>query len=41
MNYNFKFSKNIKNSFYWRGMNCWGWATWKDRWKIIKKIPQE
>ena len=39
-NYNFKFSKNIKkNSFYWRGMNCWGWATWKDRWKNYKKNP--
>ncbi len=36
-NYNFKFSKNIKkNTFYWRGMNCWGWATWKDRWKNYK-----
>ena len=19
--------------FFWRAMNCWGWATWADRWK--------
>ena len=36
-NYNFKFSKNIKkNSFYWRGMNCWGWLHGKIDGKIIK-----
>ena len=22
-------------------MNCWGWATWKDRWKCYKKNPKE
>ena len=23
--------------FLWRGMNCWGWATWSDRWCFYKK----
>ena len=36
-NYEIKFPKILKNTFYWRGMSCWGWATWKDRWKNYKK----
>ena len=31
--------------FLWRLMNCWGWATWKDRWinyeKDVKKTISE
>ncbi|MDK2792754.1 MAG: hypothetical protein PWQ25_1617 [Deferribacteres bacterium] len=23
--------------FFWRVMNCWGWATWADRWKYYEK----
>jgi len=23
--------------FLWRLMNCWGWATWSDRWKSFEK----
>ncbi len=23
--------------FFWRVMNCWGWATWEDRWKNFDK----
>ena len=22
-------------------MNCWGWATWKNRWKFYKKEPKK
>lgn len=25
--------------FFWRGMNCWGWATWNDRWSRFEKNP--
>lgn len=25
----------------WRFMNCWGWATWEDRWSHFVKNPQE
>jgi hypothetical protein len=38
---------NIKNklcfdkqdAYLWRVMNCWGWGTWKNRWKFFKKNP--
>jgi len=23
--------------FLWRVMNCWGWATWQDRWQYFEK----
>ena len=27
-------------SFLWRTMHCWGWATWGDRWMHFEKNPQ-
>ncbi|MEM5947463.1 glycosyltransferase [Spirochaetia bacterium 38H-sp] len=27
--------------FLWRVMNCWGWATWADRWNFFEKKPHE
>jgi hypothetical protein len=27
------------DTFLWRGMNCWGWATWSDRWELFEKNP--
>lgn len=24
---------------FWRGMNCWGWASWSDRWRHFEKQP--
>lgn len=33
-------NQNKKNEiFLWRFMNCWGWATWKDRWINFEKNP--
>lgn len=29
------------DAFLWRGMNCWGWATWADRWRYFEKDPAE
>jgi hypothetical protein len=26
--------------FLWRAMNCWGWATWADRWQQFEKNPE-
>ncbi|MGY0156509.1 hypothetical protein ACVQK1_06880 [Edwardsiella tarda] len=26
-------------TFFWRTMNCWGWATWEDRWCFFEKDP--
>lgn len=27
----------LDDVFLWRTMNCWGWATWSDRWKYYEK----
>ncbi|NTW43170.1 MAG: glycosyltransferase [Anaerolineaceae bacterium] len=29
----------LGNAFFYRLMNCWGWATWADRWKDFEKNP--
>ena len=29
------------NAFFTRHMNCWGWATWEDRWKYFEKKPDK
>ena len=39
-NYNVKVS-NSYDAYFTRTMNCWGWATWKDRWKYFNKNPNE
>jgi hypothetical protein len=30
-------TSGINDAFLWRTMNCWGWATWKDRWGYFEK----
>jgi GT2 family glycosyltransferase len=30
----------VPDFYFWRIMNCWGWATWSDRWSHYKKDPQ-
>lgn len=30
----------LPETFLWRGMNCWGWGTWADRWAHFEKNPQ-
>lgn len=27
----------LEDVFFWRLMNCWGWATWSDRWSYYEK----
>lgn len=34
-------SKGLGDTFFWRVMNCWGWATWADRWIYYKRNPSE
>jgi len=29
----------LADAFFWRVMNCWGWATWADRWRHFEKDP--
>ena len=36
--WNYPIMKEDSNeTFLWRGMNCWGWATWKNRWEYFEK----
>lgn len=30
-------TNDLNDSFLWRAMNCWGWATWADRWQYFEK----
>ena len=39
-NYNIDL-KLKEDAFFIRGMNCWGWATWRDRWKHFEKKPNK
>lgn len=34
-------TNNLGDLFFMRLMNCWGWATWSDRWKHFQKDPQK
>ena len=34
------FLSQPKNIFLWRGMDCWGWATWKSKWLHYSKDPE-
>ncbi|WP_205558155.1 hypothetical protein [Pectobacterium brasiliense] len=40
-NYPLKNIDNLPETFFWRTMNCWGWATWNDRWKHFEKNPKK
>lgn len=33
--------EGVGDAFLWRGMNCWGWATWADRWQFFEKEPEK
>ena len=39
-NYNMKMNLE-EDSYFTRGMNCWGWAIWKNRWRYFEKKPQK
>ncbi len=28
---------DLPETFFLKGADCWGWATWKDRWKLFEK----
>lgn len=32
---------DLGDIFVWRLMNCWGWATWADKWKFFNKDPRK
>jgi hypothetical protein len=31
----------LPDAFFWYTMDCWGWATWKDRWQYFEKNAQK
>jgi len=37
----FNFIDKENEIFFWRGMNCWGWATWADRWVFFEKDSEK
>ena len=38
-NYPIKSNSVKEDSYLWRFMNCWGWATWRDRWESFMQNP--
>ncbi|WP_245802667.1 glycosyltransferase family protein [Belliella pelovolcani] len=32
-------SEGLNDVYFWRGMICWGWATWADKWEYFEKDP--
>ncbi|EJD6477299.1 glycosyltransferase [Providencia rettgeri] len=40
-NYPLECNSNSPETFFWRTMNCWGWATWNDRWINFEKKPKK
>ena len=33
--------KNFSKTFFYRAMNCWGWATWENKWKYFNDNIKE
>ena len=33
--------KGLPETFFIRGADCWGWATWRDKWKIFEPEGQK
>jgi len=33
--------ENLPETFFIKGADCWGWATWKDKWDIFEKDGQK
>ena len=31
----------LPNYFFLKGADCWGWATWRDRWDLFEKNPDK
>ena len=34
-------SDDLADTFLWQLMNCWGWATWSDRWCYFERNPDK
>lgn len=40
-NYSFSSNKSLNSTFFLKGADCWGWATWKRAWKFYNNDGQE
>ena len=38
--YNYPIENQSSSCFFLRGADCWGWATWKDSWKLFDQDGQ-
>lgn len=34
--YSLPFNTEVDETFFLRGADCWGWATWRDRWSLFR-----
>ncbi|HIP60848.1 MAG TPA: hypothetical protein EYH01_10525 [Campylobacterales bacterium] len=39
--YIYPISDGLPETFFIKGADCWGWATWKDRWEIFELDGQK
>ena len=35
--FSYEFNKPEKSPYFLRGADCWGWATWKNRWELFEE----
>ncbi len=35
--FSYPFAPNSKGTYFLRGADCWGWATWSDRWASLER----
>ena len=34
-------SQGLTDSFFVRRADCWGWATWQDKWEVFERNPEK
>ncbi|MDQ2719732.1 MAG: glycosyltransferase [Bacteroidota bacterium] len=34
-------STGLPDTFFMKGADCWGWATWRDRWELLEKDAEK
>ena len=39
--FSYKFSNPEKGPYFLKGSDCWGWATWKNRWELLEESSDE
>ena len=39
--FSYKFNRPEAKPYFLRGADCWGWATWRDRWQLFESDPKK